>query len=154
MKDIVVSDVQVSLARKIGADTILLIKSVFDNNLAEGDIEKYLDYANRIGLGAIVEVHTPLEFTESMKLIEGSSNNIIGINNRDLDTLDVDTSVTSAILTNQSKGKNVVISESGISDSRTVRELKKIGADGFLVGTSLIQSSDIGHKMEELAQAI
>jgi indole-3-glycerol phosphate synthase len=154
MKDIVVSDVQVSLARKIGADSILLIKSVFDNNLAEGDIEKYLDYANRIGLGAIVEVHTPLEFTESMKLIEGSSNNIIGINNRDLDTLDVDTSVTSEILTNQSKGKNVVISESGISDSRTVRELRKIGADGFLVGTSLIQSSDIGHKMEELAQAI
>ena len=87
-----------------------------------------------------------------MKLIEGSSNNIIGINNRDLDTLDVDTSVTSEILTNQSKGKNVVISESGISDSRTVRELRKIGADGFLVGTSLVQSSDIGHKMEELAQ--
>ena len=154
MKDIVVSDVQVSLARKIGADSILLIKSVFDNNLAEGDIETYLDYANRIGLGAIVEVHTPLEFAESMKLIESSSNNIIGINNRDLDTLDVDTSVTSEILTNQSKGKNVVISESGISDSRTVRELRKIGADGFLVGTSLIQSSDIGHKMGELAQAI
>ncbi len=155
MKDIVVSDVQVSIARKIGADSILLIKSVFDNNLAEGDIEKYLDYANRIGLGAIVEVHTPLEFAESMKLIDGSSsNNIIGINNRDLDTLDVDTLVTSEILTNQSKGKNVVISESGISDSRTVRELRKVGVDGFLVGTSLVQSSDIGHKMEELAQAI
>ena len=97
MKDIVVSDVQVSVARKIGADSILLIKSVFDNNLAEGDIENYLDYANRIGLGAIIEVHTQLEFAESMKLIESSSNNILGINNRDLDTLVVDTSVTSEI---------------------------------------------------------
>ena len=154
MKDIVVSDVQISIARKIGADSILLIKSVFDNNLAEGDIENYLDYANRIGLGAIIEVHTQLEFAESMKLIESSSNNILGINNRDLDTLVVDTSVTSEILTNQSKGKNVVISESGISDSQTIRELRKVGADGFLIGTSLIQSSDIGHKMEELAQAI
>jgi indole-3-glycerol phosphate synthase len=154
MKDIVVSEVQVSIARKIGADSILLIKSVFDNNLAEGDMEKYLDYANRIGLGAIIEVHTQLEFAESMKLLEDSRTNILGINNRDLDTMGVDTSVTSAILTNQNKGKNVVISESGISDSQTIRELRKVGADGFLVGTSLIQSSDIGHKMEELAQAI
>jgi indole-3-glycerol phosphate synthase len=154
MKDIVVSDVQVSIARKIGADSILLIKSVFDDNLAEGDIEKYLDYANRIGLEAIIEVHSQIEFAESMKLIAGSSTNILGINNRDLDTLDVDTSVTSEILTNQNKGKNVVISESGISDSQTIRELRKVGADGFLVGTSLIQSSDIRRKMEELAQAL
>ena len=153
MKDIVVSDIQVGVARKIGADSILLIKSVFDNDLAEGDIEKYLDYANRIGLGTIIEVHTQMEFAESIKLIGSSSNNILGINNRDLDTLDVDTSVTLEILTNQSKGKNVVISESGISDSQTIRELRKVGADGFLVGTSLIQSSDIGQKMEELVQA-
>ena len=85
----------------------------------------------RLGWGQSLDLHTQLEFTESMKLIEGSSNNIIGINNRDLDTLDVDTSVTSEILTNQSKGKNVVISESGISDSRTVRELGKLEQTGF-----------------------
>jgi indole-3-glycerol phosphate synthase len=154
MKDVIVSDVQVSIARKIGADSILLIKSVFDNNLAEGDIEEYLDYANRIGLEVIIEVHSQIEFAESMKLIEGSSNNIIGINNRDLDTLDVDTSVTSEILTNRNKGKNVVISESGISDSQTIRQLRKVGADGFLIGAGLIQSSDIGYKVQELVQAI
>lgn len=154
MKDIVVSDVQVSTARKIGADSILLIKSVFDNDLAESGIEKCLDYANRIGLEAIIEVHTQIEFAESLKLVEGSSNNIVGINNRNLDTLEVDTSVTTEILKNQNKGKNVVISESGISDSQTIRMLRKVGADGFLVGTSLAQSSDIGHKVEELAQAI
>lgn len=154
MKDIIVSEVQISTARKIGADSILLIKSVFDNNLAEGDIEKYLDYANRIGLEAIVEVHNQIEFAESMKLVEGSRNNMIGINNRDLDTLNVDTSITSEILTNQNKGKNVVISESGISDSQTIRELRNVGADGFLIGAALIESSDIGQKMEELAQAL
>jgi indole-3-glycerol phosphate synthase len=154
MKDVVVSDVQISIARKIGADSILLIKSVFDNNLAEGDIEKYLEYANRIGLEAIIEVHTQIEFAESMKLVEGSSKNILGINNRDLDTLDVDTSVTSEILTNRNKGKNVVISESGISDSQTIRQLRKVGADGFLIGAGLIHSSDIGYKVQELAQAV
>lgn len=154
MKDIVVSDVQINTARKIGADSILFIKSVFDNNLAEGDLENYLDYANRIGLKAVVEVHTEMEFAEALKLVEGSSNNILGINNRNLDTLEVDTSVTTRILKKQSKGKSVVISESGISDSQTIRELRKVGADGFLVGTSLVRSSDIGNKLWELAQAL
>ena len=153
MKDIVVSDVQINTARKIGADSILFIKSVFDNNLAEGDLENYLDYANRIGLKAVVEVHTEMEFAEALKLVEGS-NNILGINNRNLDTLEVDTSVTTEILKKQSKGKSVVISESGICDSQTIRELRKVGADGFLVGTSLVQSSDIGHKLGELTQAL
>jgi indole-3-glycerol phosphate synthase len=153
MKDIVVSDVQINTARKIGADSILFIKSVFDNNLAEGDLENYLDYANRIGLKAVVEVHTEMEFAEALKLVEGS-NNILGINNRNLDTLEVDTSVTTEILKKQSKGKSVVISESGISDSQTIRELRKVGADGFLVGTSLVRSSDIGHKLRELTQAL
>jgi indole-3-glycerol phosphate synthase len=153
MKDIVVSDVQINTARKIGADSILFIKSVFDNNLAEGDLENYLDYANRIGLKAVVEVHTEMEFAEALKLVEGS-NNILGINNRNLDTLEVDTSVTTEILKTQSKGKSVVISESGISDSQTIRELRKVGADGFLVGTSLVESSDIGHKLGELTQAL
>jgi indole-3-glycerol phosphate synthase len=154
MKDIIVSDAQISVARKIGADSILLIKSIFDKNLAEGDIEEYMNYANRIGLGAIIEVHTQTEFAESIKLVETPRNNIIGINNRDLSTLDVDTSVTSKILMNQNKGSCVVISESGISDPQTIRELRKVGADGFLIGTSLVQSSDIGRKMEELSQAI
>ena len=153
MKDIVVSDVQINTARKIGADSILFIKPVFDNNLAEGDLENYLDYANRIGLKAVVEVHTEMEFAEALKLVEGS-NNILGINNRNLDTLEVDTSVTTEILKKQSKGKSVVISESGISDSQTIRELRKVGADGFLVGTSLVQSSDIRHKLGELTQAL
>ncbi|MGC1135529.1 MAG: indole-3-glycerol-phosphate synthase [Nitrososphaeraceae archaeon] len=153
MKDIVVSDVQINTARKIGADSLLFIKSVFDNNLAEGDLENYLDYANRIGLKAVVEVHTEMEFAEALKLVEGS-NNILGINNRNLDTLEVDTSVTTEILKKQCKGKSVVISESGISDSQTIRELRKVGADGFLVGTSLVQSSDIGHKLGELTQAL
>jgi indole-3-glycerol phosphate synthase len=68
--------------------------------------------------------------------------------------LEVDTSVTTEILKTQSKGKSVVISESGISDSQTIRELRRVGADGFLVGTSLVESSDIGHKLGELTQAL
>jgi indole-3-glycerol phosphate synthase len=154
MKDIVVSDVQIYAAKMEGADSVLLIKSVFDNDMAEGDIEKYLDYANRLGLNAIVEVHTESEFAEALKLvIYRGGDNLIGINNRNLNTLEVDTSITSAILTKRSKANAVVISESGISNAETIRNLRLAGADGFLIGTSLVKSADIESKLGELTQA-
>jgi indole-3-glycerol phosphate synthase len=154
MKDVIVSDVQIKTARMIGADSILFIKSVFDQNLAESDIEKFLDYANRLELKAVIEAHTDIEFKDTLRLVGSKTDNIIGINNRDLDTLEVDTSITAEILNKHSKGENVVISESGISDAQTIRELRKAGADGFLVGTSILQSIDLASKLSELAQAL
>jgi indole-3-glycerol phosphate synthase len=154
MKDVIVSDVQIKTARMIGADSILFIKSVFDQNLAEGDIEKFLDYANKLELKAIIEAHTDIEFIDTLRLVSPKTDNIIGINNRDLNTLEVDTSITAEILNKHSKGQNVVISESGISDAQTVRELRRAGANGFLVGTSILQSLDIASKLGELAHAL
>jgi indole-3-glycerol phosphate synthase len=154
MKDVIVSDVQIKTARMIGADSILFIKSVFDQNFAEGDIEKFLDYANRLELKAIIEAHTDVEFIDTLRLVGSKTDNIIGINNRDLNTLDVDTSITAEILNKHSKGENVVISESGISDEQTIRELRRAGADGFLVGTSILQSLDMGSKLRRLVHAL
>jgi indole-3-glycerol phosphate synthase len=155
MKDVIVSDVQINTARTIGADSILLIKSVFDQNLAEGDLEKFLAYANKLELKVVIEAHTDIEFIEALKLAGGTrTDSIIGINNRDLNTLEVDTSITAEILNKHCKGNNVVISESGISDAQTIRELRRAGADGFLVGTSIVQSLDIASKLGELAQAL
>jgi len=71
-----------------------------------------------------------------------------------LNTLDVDTSITAEILNKHSKGENVVISESGISDEQTIRELRRAGADGFLVGTSILQSLDMGSKLRRLVHAL
>ena len=89
MKDIIVSEVQIKAAKKIGADCILLIKTIFDKNMAEGSLEKFSEYAKKIGLQVIIETHFEDEFKEVIKLNKNSDRicDIIGINNRNLDTL-------------------------------------------------------------------
>jgi len=67
MKDIIVSEVQIDAAKKIGADCILLIKTVFDKGFAEGSMEKFTDYATRKGLEVISEIHSDNEFKEILK---------------------------------------------------------------------------------------
>ena len=79
---------------------------------------------------------------------------IIGINNRDLNTLEVDLSVTERLLKKYDKGKNVIVSESGISSSEEIAFLKKAGADAFLVGTSIIESGNIASKVLELCRSL
>ena len=150
MKDIVVSEIQVECAKKIGADCVLLIKSIFDQNLAEGSIEKFSALARSKGLSTLVEVHSDNEFKEILEDSQGYD--IIGINNRDLNTLEVDLSVTERLLKKYDKGKNVIVSESGISSSEEIMFLKKAGADAFLVGTSIIESGNIASKVLELCR--
>lgn len=148
MKDIIVSEVQIDSAKKIGADCVLLIKSIFDQGLAEGSIERFSILARSKGLSTLVEVHSEGEFKE---VLEDSKNyDLIGINNRNLNTLEIDLDVTKRLLKKYDKGKNVVVSESGIISSEQILLLKKAGADAFLVGTSVIESGDISSKVMEL----
>ena len=79
---------------------------------------------------------------------------LIGINNRDLNTLEIDLSVTERLLKKYDKGKNVIVSESGISSSEEIAFLKKAGADAFLVGTSIIESGNIASKVLELCRSL
>jgi indole-3-glycerol phosphate synthase len=148
MKDIIVSDVQLECAKRIGADCVLLIKRIFDENLAEGNIETFADHAHRLGLQTLIEVHEQHELQEVLK--SRSLNGLIGINNRNLQNLEIDLSTTERLLKTFSKGKNLVISESGINTPEDVQYLKKSGADAFLVGTSIMQSGDIGSKVRQL----
>jgi indole-3-glycerol phosphate synthase len=150
MKDIIVSETQIDAARRTGSDCILLIKSIFDNGLAEASIERFEEYAHRKGLQIIVEVHSDLEFREVLEVNKDIKNNLIGINNRDLNSFNVDINTTKRLLKEYSKGKNIIISESGINNAKQIRFLKDAGADAFLVGTSIMESSDITSKIEEL----
>ncbi len=150
MKDIIVSEVQIDSAKRMGADCILLIKSIFDNNLTEGSIEKFVDYANKKGLQVIFEVHNDCEFREILESLEGTRQNLIGINNRDLKDLNVDIATTTKLLEKIDKKREIIISESGISKAEEIQQLKKAGADAFLIGTSIMQSSDIATKVSEL----
>src|SRR5919108_5143830 len=110
MKDITVSTIQIDAGKQVGADCVLLIKSVFDRNFAEDGMEKIAEYAEKKGLQVLVEVHTEQEFGEVLK----AKYHLVGINNRNLDNLDVDITNTEKMLRRQSKGSSLVISESGI----------------------------------------
>ena len=149
MKDIIVSEIQIDAAKKIGADCILLIKSVFDKGFAEGSMEKFSDYAFKKGLEVINEVHLEEEFKEIIR----NKRQLIGINNRNLNTLEVDINVTISLLQKFDKQNNIIISESGISNSDQVKQLRSIGVDGFLVGTSIMESKNVDEKIKELCYA-
>ena len=146
MKDIIVSEVQIDAAKKIGADCILLIKNVFDKGFAEGSMEKFSDYATRKGLEVISEVHSEDEFKEILK----NKRQLIGINNRNLSTLEVNINVTIKLLQTFDKQNNIIISESGISKSDEIKKLRSIGVDAFLVGTSIMESENFFEKIKEL----
>lgn len=148
MKDIIVSEVQIDSAKKIGADCILLIKSIFDLGLAEGSIERFSNLARSKGLSTLVEVHYEKEFKEVLDNTENYD--LIGINNRNLSTLETDLEVSMRLLKKYDKAKNVIVSESGITSSEQILSLKNAGADAFLVGTSIIESEDISSKVMEL----
>jgi indole-3-glycerol phosphate synthase len=150
MKDIIVSDIQIDSAKRMGADCILLIKSIFDNNLTEGSIEKLADYANKKGVQVVFEVHKEQEFREVLKSLIDPRQNLIGINNRDLNDLNVDIATTTNLLKKVDKRGHIIVSESGISNAEEIQQLKKAGADAFLIGTSIMESSDIASKVAEL----
>lgn len=150
MKDITVSTVQIDAGKKVGADCVLLIKSIFDHDLAEEGMEKLLEYAKNRGLEVLVEVHTEQEFGEVVK----AKYDLVGINNRNLDNLQVDITNTEKLLKRYDKGMSLIISESGIMSPEDIQYLKSAGADAFLVGTSIMQTPDIGTKISELYYAL
>jgi indole-3-glycerol phosphate synthase len=153
MKDIIVSETQIDAAKRIGADCVLFIKAIFDQNLAESGLEKLAEYAFKKGLQILVEVHSENEFADSLKLKE-EYRDLIGINNRDLNNLEIDILTTYRLLKKYDKGKNIIISESGITNSNEIRYLKKAGANAFLIGTSIMESNDIVSKVRQLYLSI
>ena len=148
MKDITIDKVQIDAAKKIGADYFLLIQSIFDKGLVN-DIDGMIDYGHNLGLKVIIEAHTKQEFDNSCN----TSADIIGINNRNLDTMKIDLSTTKEILHNTKKTK-LVVSESGISTSDDIRFLHKCGADAYLVGSSIMKTDDIQQTVQNLVNAI
>jgi len=148
MKDITIDEVQIDAAKKIGADYFLLIQALFDNKLAS-DIDSLIDYGHNLGLKVLIEAHTKQEFENSCK----TNADIIGINNRNLDTLKIDLDTTKNILENSEKTK-LVITESGIKNPNDIRFLHKCGADAYLVGTTIMKTDDIMQTVKNLVNAI
>lgn len=148
MKDVIVDKIQIDAAEKIGADCILLIQSIFDKNLAT-DIEEFISYAHKKKLLVLLESHTKKEFINSTK----TEADLLGINNRNLDTLEIDLDTTRKILKDKNE-KRIILSESGIESQNDIRFLHRCGADAFLVGSSIMKSRDIKESVKRLVMAI
>lgn len=148
MKDIIIDKVQIDAAKKIGADYFLLIQSLFDQGFLE-DIDDLIEYGHKNGLKILLESHNKTEFENSLK----TEADILGINNRNLDTLELDINNTKKILENYEKSK-IIISESGIETPEDIRFLHNCGADAFLVGSSIMKSDNIQENVSKLVNAI
>jgi len=148
MKDIVIDKIQIEAAEKIGADCILLIQSIFDKKLAT-DIDEFISFAHKKSLMVLLESHTKKEFINSTK----TDADLLGINNRNLDTLEIDLNTTKKILKDKDE-RRIILSESGIESPNDIRFLHKCGADAFLVGSSIMKSKDIKEHVKKLVLAI
>ncbi|HJW19365.1 MAG TPA: indole-3-glycerol-phosphate synthase [Candidatus Nitrosotalea sp.] len=148
MKDIVVDKIQIDAAEKLGADVVLLIQAIFDKKFAK-DIDEFVSYAHKKNLLVLLESHTKKEFADSTK----TNADILGINNRNLDTLEIDLDTTKSILKDRDE-KRIIISESGVESTKDIKFLDKCGADAFLVGSSIMKSKDIKGLVSELVSAI
>ena len=147
MKDIMIDKVQVDAAEKIGADYMLLIQSLFDKGYLK-EIDEFIDYAHKKRLQVLLEVHNSNELQNALK----TKADLIGINNRNLDTLEIDLKTTENILKEHNKNQ-LIISESGINTPEDIQYLKKCGADAFLIGSSIMKSNNIEGEVKKLVSA-
>ncbi len=143
-KDFIVDGFQIVEAKAIGADVILLIAAC----LTKEELKNYGKLAEDLGLEVLYEVHNQ----EDLDKIE-LNNKIIGINNRNLKTFEVDLE-HSIKLASQIPNSCIKVSESGISDPRIVTGLKEYGFQGFLIGENFMKTEDPGFACQEFISQI
>ena len=149
MKDIIVSPVQIQAAAKAGAKAVVLISELYSRRLTEEPLDKLVREAGRLGVEVLLEANSPEEFR---KLPEYKPD-LYGINNRNLSTFQLDMSTTERVLATNGDVDRTVVSESGIENPRDIVRLRNAGAEAFLVGTSIMKSSDVESKVRELVNA-
>jgi indole-3-glycerol phosphate synthase len=141
-KDFTIDERQLIEARAAGADAILLIVAILDDAHLQDLFSTAWDY----GLSALIEVHTEQEMERALKL----NPPLIGINNRDLHTFNVDLSVTER-LASLAPPDVTLVSESGIFTIEDVERVAAAGVDAILVGESIVKSPAIGAQVAALS---
>ncbi|MGB1043106.1 MAG: indole-3-glycerol phosphate synthase TrpC [Tenacibaculum sp.] len=144
-KDFVVDGFQIVEAKAIGADVVLLIAAC----LTKEELKNYGQLATDLGLEVLYEVHTK----EDLDKINDLDNKIIGINNRNLKTFEVNLE-HSIQLASQIPDTAVKVSESGISDPRIITGLKEHGFQGFLIGETFMKTENPGTSCKEFIAQI
>ena len=146
-KDFFIDPYQIALSKSYGSDCILIIVAALDNKLAD---EIYVE-AKRHKLSVIVEVHDNKEAENALKFEDA----LIGINNRNLKTLDISINNTISIFETLKEHKGPVISESGIKNEIDAKYIyEKTGIKNFLIGESLLKSDNPAGLLKKFAQII
>ncbi len=140
-KDFIIDEWQIEESKYLGADCILLILSCLSIDQAQ----EYEEYAFSLGMNVIIEVHDLKELELANKL----KTKLIGINNRNLKTMDVNIS-TSINLINHVEKSKIPISESGISSSKDLESLIQAGYKTFLIGEAFMKENNIAKMFKKL----
>jgi len=140
-KDFIIDERQILEAIEWGADAILLIVAILDDS----QLKNFHSLTTEAGLTALVEVHDETELERALKI----GTDLVGVNNRDLKTFQVDLATTEKLAKKISTGK-ILVAESGINTRADVERLKKCGAKAILVGESLLRGGKIQMNAREL----
>jgi len=143
-KDFIIDEYQIYESAAYGADALLLIAALLEG----AQTEEYLCLSRELGLSVLCEVHNHDELERILQLDAG----IIGINNRNLNTFAVDINTTFLLKKEMPSGK-ISVSESGIRTRNDVVRLEHAGIDAVLIGTALLESADIGSRIDELRRS-
>ncbi|MCX5750312.1 MAG: indole-3-glycerol phosphate synthase TrpC [Candidatus Saganbacteria bacterium] len=142
-KDFIIDEEQIYESRVAGADAILLIAKL----LPLEKLSEFLKLTHDLGMEALVEVHSEIEME---KVLETDAQ-LIGINSRNLDTFQTDLTVTIDIMDSFPELiEKIVVAESGIDSYEQIEMLRDKGIDAFLVGESILKSTDPAAKIREL----
>ncbi len=141
-KDFIVDEIQLSEGRAFGADAVLLIVRLLGR-----DTGRYLAKCNDLRLEAIVEVHSE----DELKTAVDAGAKIIGINNRNLNTLEIDLNTT-GILMPKVPSDCLVISESGMTSRKDIDTMRVLGVDAVLIGTALSTAESVETRLKELTE--
>ena len=140
-KDFILSEYQIYESVAAGADALLLIVAA----LSDQDLRSFLGLCQAVGIAALVEVHDESELERAL----GVGANIIGVNNRDLKTLEVDLEV-SFRLRPRIPADRIAVSESGIKTRQHLRRLAEAGYQAALIGETCMKADDPGAALREL----
>jgi indole-3-glycerol phosphate synthase len=140
-KDFILAPYQIFESCAWGADAVLLIVAILD----DFELGELLSLSHALGMQCLVEVHSQNDLEKAL----ACGARIIGINNRDLDTMKVNINVTKQLRPPIPRGR-VVVSESGIKGRDEVQKLKEWKVNAILVGEALVTADDVAAKIKEL----
>ncbi|MFU1859158.1 indole-3-glycerol phosphate synthase TrpC [Sphingobacterium sp. NGMCC 1.201703] len=144
-KEFIVDKYQITEAKAYGADVILLIAAC----LKKEEVQEFAAYAHQIGLNVLLEVHNEQELLDNLF----DDIDAIGVNNRNLKDFTVDLQHSYDLL-DKIPSEYIKVSESGISDPKTIKALKKAGFQSFLIGENFMKTTDPGKAIKDFVKEI